>query len=290
MGLTSTLGRYHIWGVVFLCAWVLLPHTASRTGFPCGACKYLRRKCAVGCVFAPYFCSEQGSEWFAAVHRVFGASNASKLLMHVPPADRCEAAVTMAYEAQTRLKDPVYGCVAHIFALQHQVGAEQPSSIAWRGGLPSLGAEQQSAEQQNIYGIPPQKVYVVGEDGILKELELVRFQYLGGPVATLQVQLMQARAELIAHKTANRSSSSLEKEDPQGNNVRTPPSQSYPHGQPFSPQSSLDCIDYMADAILSTEEAIYLDEDIHMDPCPKNRRQQSDMGELQDLALRMIRN
>jgi hypothetical protein len=52
---------------------------------------------------------------------VFGASNVSKLLLHVPVHDRCEAVVTIAYEAQARIRDPVYGCVAHIFALQQQV-------------------------------------------------------------------------------------------------------------------------------------------------------------------------
>ncbi|VAH97767.1 unnamed protein product [Triticum turgidum subsp. durum] len=90
-------------------------------GSPCGACKFLRRKCARGCVFAPYFCHEQGAAHFAAIHKVFGASNVSKLLAHLPIADRAEAAVTVSYEAQARLRDPVYGCVAHIFALQQQV-------------------------------------------------------------------------------------------------------------------------------------------------------------------------
>ncbi|KAJ1269695.1 hypothetical protein BS78_07G231000 [Paspalum vaginatum] len=90
-------------------------------GSPCGACKFLRRKCAKGCVFAPYFCHEQGAAHFAAIHKVFGASNASKLLMHLPMSDRSEAAITMSYEAQARLQNPTYGCVAHIFSLQQQV-------------------------------------------------------------------------------------------------------------------------------------------------------------------------
>lgn len=94
---------------------------ASGTSSPCGACKFLRRKCATDCVFAPYFCSEQGPARFAAIHKVFGASNVSKLLLHIPVADRCEAVVTIAYEAQARISDPVYGCVSHIFALQQQV-------------------------------------------------------------------------------------------------------------------------------------------------------------------------
>ncbi|XP_062217609.1 LOB domain-containing protein 16-like [Phragmites australis] len=98
---------------------------ATGVGSPCGACKFLRRRCVPECVFAPYFSSDQGAARFAAIHRVFGASNASKLLSHLPVADRCEAVVTIAYEAQARLRDPVYGCVAQIFALQQQVAILQ---------------------------------------------------------------------------------------------------------------------------------------------------------------------
>ncbi|KAE9611440.1 hypothetical protein Lal_00011753 [Lupinus albus] len=98
---------------------------SSSTGSPCGACKFLRRKCAPDCIFAPYFCSEQGADRFAAIHKVFGASNVSKLLLHIPAHDRCEAVVTIAYEAQARIRDPVYGCVSHIFALQQQVACLQ---------------------------------------------------------------------------------------------------------------------------------------------------------------------
>ncbi|XP_030457403.2 LOB domain-containing protein 18-like [Syzygium oleosum] len=90
-------------------------------GGPCGACKFLRRKCILGCVFAPYFDSEQGAAHFAAVHKVFGASNASKLLLNIPVHRRPDAVAAICYEAQARLRDPVYGCVAHIFALQQQV-------------------------------------------------------------------------------------------------------------------------------------------------------------------------
>ncbi|KAF7101373.1 hypothetical protein CFC21_102730 [Triticum aestivum] len=90
-------------------------------GGPCGACKFLRRKCVSECIFAPYFDSEQGAAHFAAVHKVFGASNVSKLLLQIPAHKRLDAVVTICYEAQARLRDPVYGCVAHIFALQQQV-------------------------------------------------------------------------------------------------------------------------------------------------------------------------
>ncbi|KAJ0690918.1 putative transcription factor AS2-LOB family [Helianthus annuus] len=97
---------------------------------PCGACKFLRRKCVSGCIFAPYFGSDQGAARFAAVHKVFGASNVSKLLMHIPVNRRQHAVVTISYEAQARLSDPVYGCVSTVLALQQQVHGS-----TWRNGL-----------------------------------------------------------------------------------------------------------------------------------------------------------
>ncbi|KAL8041104.1 hypothetical protein ABFX02_10G144700 [Erythranthe guttata] len=92
---------------------------------PCGACKFLRRKCVSGCIFAPHFGSDQGAARFAAVHKVFGASNVSKLLTHIPANRRQDAVVTISYEAQARLSDPVYGCVSTIIALQQQVASLQ---------------------------------------------------------------------------------------------------------------------------------------------------------------------
>ncbi|KAL2337449.1 hypothetical protein Fmac_011895 [Flemingia macrophylla] len=94
---------------------------STERGGPCGACKFLRRKCVKGCIFAPYFDSDQGTAHFAAVHKVFGASNASKLLMRIPAHKRLDAVVTLCYEALARARDPVYGCVGHLFALQQQV-------------------------------------------------------------------------------------------------------------------------------------------------------------------------
>ncbi|XWS57900.1 hypothetical protein CRYUN_Cryun09bG0212700 [Craigia yunnanensis] len=43
------------------------------------------------------------------------ANNLSKLLLHIPVSRRHDAVVTISYEAQARLSDPVYGCVNHTF-------------------------------------------------------------------------------------------------------------------------------------------------------------------------------
>ncbi|CAM8980712.1 unnamed protein product [Rhodiola kirilowii] len=108
---------------------------SATVGSPCGACRFLRRKCAPDCIFAPYFCPDQPPETFAAIHRVFGASNLSKLLLNLPSHDRCDAVLTIGYEAQARLTDPVYGCVAHIYTLQQQVASLQGELMQMRAQL-----------------------------------------------------------------------------------------------------------------------------------------------------------
>lgn len=90
-------------------------------GGPCGACKFLKRKCWPQCIYAPYFDSDQGITQFTMVHKVFGASNVSKLLQNIPLYKRRDAVNTLIYEALARLRDPVYGCVGEIITLQQQV-------------------------------------------------------------------------------------------------------------------------------------------------------------------------
>jgi hypothetical protein len=59
---------------------------------------------------------------FAAVHKVFGASNVSKLLNSIPMQKRADAVSTFCYEPRTRLLNPIYGCFSDIFILQQQEG------------------------------------------------------------------------------------------------------------------------------------------------------------------------
>ncbi|KAK7245380.1 hypothetical protein RIF29_40220 [Crotalaria pallida] len=197
--------------------------SGNGSGSPCGACKFLRRKCAPDCIFAPYFCSEQGPARFAAIHKVFGASNVSKLLLHIPAHDRCEAVVTIAYEAQARIRDPVYGCVSHIFALQQQV-------------------------------------------------------------ACLQAQLMQVKAQLAQNMNT-------ENQWPENVSGQGQPMNPFFHMNPISPQSSLESIDHSSninDGMVMQD--IQSREHISLQACSKKRYHSNDLGELQELALRMMRN
>ncbi|PSS03173.1 LOB domain-containing protein [Actinidia chinensis var. chinensis] len=91
---------------------------------PCAACKLLRRRCAEDCVFAPYFPADEPQK-FASVHKVFGASNVNKMLQELPVHQRGDAVSSMVYEANARVRDPVYGCVGSISSLQHQIDVLQ---------------------------------------------------------------------------------------------------------------------------------------------------------------------
>ncbi|XP_049410796.1 LOB domain-containing protein 12-like [Solanum stenotomum] len=87
---------------------------------PCASCKLLRRRCAKDCIFSPYFPCDDPHK-FAIVHKVFGASNISKMLQEVPANERADAVSSLVYEANARMRDPVYGCVGAISYLQNQV-------------------------------------------------------------------------------------------------------------------------------------------------------------------------
>ncbi|XP_058744882.1 LOB domain-containing protein 21-like [Vicia villosa] len=91
-----------------------------RSSSSCAACKFLKRRCIPNCIFAPYFRSDECKK-FAKVHKVFGASNVSKILIEVPEEQREETVNSLAYEADARLKDPVYGCIGAIAILQRKM-------------------------------------------------------------------------------------------------------------------------------------------------------------------------
>ncbi|XP_022764403.1 LOB domain-containing protein 15-like [Durio zibethinus] len=118
------MGRRHMLG----------PPGTLNTITPCAACKLLRRRCAQECPFSPYF-SPHEPQKFASVHKVFGASNVSKMLMEVPESQRADAANSLVYEANVRLRDPVYGCMGAISALQQQVQSLQAELNAVRAEL-----------------------------------------------------------------------------------------------------------------------------------------------------------
>ncbi|KAL8215159.1 hypothetical protein R6Q57_004608 [Mikania cordata] len=116
---------------------------------PCAACKLLRRRCAEECPFSPYFSPHEPHK-FAAVHKIFGASNVSKLLMEVPESQRADAANSLVYEANVRLRDPIYGCMGAISSLQQQIQYLQADLNAVRAEILRYKYREATANTHDI--------------------------------------------------------------------------------------------------------------------------------------------
>ncbi|XP_042497468.1 LOB domain-containing protein 4-like [Macadamia integrifolia] len=117
---------------------------------PCAACKLLRRRCAMDCVFAPYFPADEPQK-FANVHKVFGASNVNKMLQELPAHQRGDAVSSMVYEANARVRDPVYGCVSAISSLQQQVDVLQTQLALAQAEVVHMRMHQ-GAQTSNLAG------------------------------------------------------------------------------------------------------------------------------------------
>ncbi|XP_022986958.1 LOB domain-containing protein 12-like [Cucurbita maxima] len=87
---------------------------------PCASCKLLRRRCTKDCIFAPYFPPNDPLK-FAIVHKIFGTSNVRKMLQKISVDQRANTVNSIVYEANARMRDPVYGWVGIISFLQNQV-------------------------------------------------------------------------------------------------------------------------------------------------------------------------
>lgn len=118
-----------------------------RSSSSCAACKFLKRRCTPNCQFAPYFRSDEPKK-FAKVHKVFGASNVSKILNEVAEEQREDAVNSLVYEAEVRLMDPVYGCIGAIASLQHKMVELQHDLILARARLASYADHHQQQQQQ----------------------------------------------------------------------------------------------------------------------------------------------
>ncbi|XP_042503809.1 LOB domain-containing protein 1-like [Macadamia integrifolia] len=108
---------------------------------PCAACKILRRRCVEKCVLAPYFPPTEPLK-FTTAHRVFGASNIIKFLQELPESQRADAVSSMVYEANARIRDPVYGCAGAICQLQKQVSDLQAQLAKTQAELVNMHCQQ----------------------------------------------------------------------------------------------------------------------------------------------------
>lgn len=117
---------------------------SSSTTTACAACKYQRRKCAIDCPLSPYFPPDQPKR-FANVHKLFGVSNLLRLLKHVDPSKREDMVKSISYEADTREKDPVHGCLGVITVLHNQVAKLKEELHSAREKLFFMEQQQQQA-------------------------------------------------------------------------------------------------------------------------------------------------
>ncbi|KAM0941223.1 putative transcription factor AS2-LOB family [Dioscorea sansibarensis] len=115
---------------------------------PCASCKLLRRRCAKDCIFAPFFPSGDPQK-FAIVHKIFGASNVSKMLQELPINQRADAVSSLVYEANARMRDPVYGCVGAISYLQNQVSQLQMQLAVAQAEILCMQVQQEVLESNN---------------------------------------------------------------------------------------------------------------------------------------------
>ncbi|XP_055826682.1 LOB domain-containing protein 21-like [Solanum dulcamara] len=114
-----------------------------RSSSSCAACKFLKRRCTPNCQFAPYFRSDEPKK-FANVHKVFGASNVIKILNEVPQDQREDTVNSLVYEAEVRLRDPVYGCIGAIASLQRKMVELQHDLMVTRAHLAYYEAKPSS--------------------------------------------------------------------------------------------------------------------------------------------------
>ncbi|XP_052199589.1 LOB domain-containing protein 24-like [Diospyros lotus] len=110
---------------------------------PCAACKVLRRRCVEQCILAPYFPPNDPLK-FAIAHRVFGSSNIIKILQEIPECHRADAVSSMVYEANARMRDPVYGCTGTICQLQKQVSELQVQLAKTQAVIASMRSHHQT--------------------------------------------------------------------------------------------------------------------------------------------------
>ncbi|KAK9283627.1 hypothetical protein L1049_011877 [Liquidambar formosana] len=108
---------------------------------PCAACKILRRRCVEKCVLAPYFPPTEPHK-FTIAHRVFGASNIIKFLQELPESQRADAVSSMVYEANARIRDPVYGCAGAVCQLQKQVSELQAQLAKAQAEIVNMQCQQ----------------------------------------------------------------------------------------------------------------------------------------------------
>ena len=91
------------------------------TSFRCGACSHRRNRCSVGCPLAPYFTYPGSVKDYDAIHRCFGSRNFLFFIQRVPAVEHQRTVNSLVFEATSRLRDLVSGCVSYFLSLEQQI-------------------------------------------------------------------------------------------------------------------------------------------------------------------------
>nr|WKV35368.1 lateral organ boundaries domain protein 31 [Ipomoea batatas] len=121
---------------------------------PCAACKFLRRRCVERCVLAPYFPPTEPLK-FTIAHRVFGASNIIKTLQELPEDRRADTVSSMVYEANARVRDPVYGCAGAVCRLEKQINALRAELAKAEAEMLNLQCQNANLNAYVDWRLPP---------------------------------------------------------------------------------------------------------------------------------------
>ncbi|KAI9165711.1 hypothetical protein LWI28_019229 [Acer negundo] len=132
---------------------------------PCAACKAQRRTCTPQCVFKPYFPSDQPLK-FEKVNEIFRAKNVAKIISELDVHFREDAINSLVYEAEARLRNPVYGCdgiISDLLAKLKQAETNLQNAkkklAPYIGSSPPVMPQQQQLENTpSVVNVNPQRL------------------------------------------------------------------------------------------------------------------------------------
>ncbi|KAJ4910597.1 LOB domain-containing protein 36 [Raphanus sativus] len=100
-----------------------------------------RAKCRQECVLTPYLPANK-PEKYACLMKVFGKKKLVRYLNEIDPSQRQACVDSLIFEAEARIRDPVYGTVGIIHRLQRRLQHLQLSLKIARWELAKLKHEQ----------------------------------------------------------------------------------------------------------------------------------------------------
>ncbi|EOA25067.1 hypothetical protein CARUB_v10018375mg [Capsella rubella] len=83
-------------------------------------CKEVRHNCIEECVFAPYL-PATNKDKYTKLSKVYDMRRLAQYVMDIEPSERQICVDSFCFEAEARLRDPVFGVTGYIHLLQLQL-------------------------------------------------------------------------------------------------------------------------------------------------------------------------